>query len=167
MSEFARKLDLRDAPEGLRDRFWSKVRVGRPDECWEWTGHRKVNGYGQFTLTKGHFFTASRVALALSGVVILAGQSACHTCDNPPCCNPAHLFAGTQAENALDSVSKGRANRARGAAHPSARLTDEAVRAIRATRSYYGVIADLSREFGVSTTAIRRIRTGYTWSSVA
>lgn len=163
---FAHPLDLRAAPESLVSRFWSKVALAGRDECWEWKGYRKPNGYGQFTLRKGEFVTASRVSLALAGVVLNAGEVACHSCDNPPCVNPAHLFPGTQSVNAFDSVAKGRARRVRGVEHPSARLTPELVSAIRAVPQYYGVIAELAREYGVSETAIRRIRRRVTWKEV-
>ena len=163
----ARTLDLRDAPAALRARFWSKVNILGADDCWEWQAHRKGNGYGQFTLRKGVFLTASRVSLALSGVVLGPELVACHTCDNPPCVNPNHLFAGTQRDNGNDCVQKGRANRASRAAHPSARLTEADIRAIRSEPERYGVKARLSRKYGVSETAIRRIRAGITWKEAA
>lgn len=160
-------MDLRDASQSLRDRFWSKVRIAGPDECWEWAAYRKSGGYGQFMLEKGKFRTASRVSLALSGVVLGVNEMACHTCDNPPCVNPAHLFPGSQSMNGLDSVSKGRANRSRGAQHLSARLTPDDVRAIRAVPEAYGVTASLAREYGVSWVAIRNVRLRRTWKEVA
>lgn len=164
---FASELDLRNVSDEFRDRFWSKVAIGEPDACWEWIAHRKARGYGQFTLKKGTFVTASRVALALSVGVIPAGHSACHACDNPPCCNPAHLFTGTQSDNALDSVSKGRANRARGEACPSSRLTEADVRAIRAAIPSYGFKQRLMKEYGVSTNTIHAIRARNKWRHVA
>jgi len=163
MKNLAYPLDLRNAPRELRDRFWSKVDIGEPDDCWEWTAYRKPNGYGQFVLRKGKFVTASRVSLALSGVVLQTNDVACHRCDNPPCVNPAHLFAGTQRDNAVDCVMKGRARRAHGEATPSARLTEGDVRAIFATPAQYGVGARLAREYGVSEHTIRSIRSGAKW----
>lgn len=164
---FASALDLTDVDQSFRDRFWEKVDVRGADECWEWRAHRKVTGYGQFTISKGVFATASRVSLALSGVVLREGEAACHRCDNPPCVNPAHLFAGTQVVNTLDCVEKGRANRASGTDHPSARLDHEAVRRIRSADLRFGDMTRLAREYGVSLTSIRRIRNGQTWRDVA
>lgn len=164
---FAAPLDLTNADEAFRQRFWSKVDVRGPDDCWEWTRYRKPNGYGQFTLRKGVFINASRVALALQDP-ICAGVVACHTCDNPPCCNPAHLFAGTQVDNTIDCVEKGRANRSHGTAHRDARLSPEVVRRIRsADLSRYGSKSEMAREVGVSLTAIRRVLARKTWRHVA
>ena len=158
-------LDLTDAPASLRERFWSKVDVRGPEDCWEWQAHRKVSGYGQFTVSRGNFHVASRVSVALREPVP-AGTHVCHRCDNPPCVNPAHLFVGSPSENAVDSVRKGRARRSRGVEHPDARLTESAVRYIRSVPRRHGVMSELAREFGVSLTAIRRVRAGVTWRHV-
>jgi hypothetical protein len=161
-------LDLTAVDDRFRDRFWSKVAKGEADDCWLWLAHRKASGYGQFTVRKGVFMTSSRVALALSlGRPLESGEVACHVCDNPPCCNPAHLFAGTQRDNALDSVVKGRARRARGVDTASARLTEDDVRAIRAETDRWGLNRDLSVLYGVSNSTIAAIRMGQKWKHVA
>lgn len=160
-----RDLDLRNAPEQFRERFWSKVNIAGPDECWEWLAHRKRSGYGQFTVRKGYFQTASRVSLALEQLVP-AGTHVCHRCDNPPCVNPAHLFVGTPTENALDSVAKGRAVSARGVEHPSAKLTEDDVRFIRSTSLRKGTLTQLARRYGISASSVRKVIDGRTWSHV-
>ena len=162
---FASALDLTTADESFTERFWSKVDRRSEDACWPWLAYCKPNGYGQFVLRKGVFVTASRVALALSlGRPLATGEVACHACDNPPCCNPAHLFAGTQVENTLDCVTKGRKNSARGERHPSAKLSDSDVLAILAEPSYYGVTRALARRYGVTDSVIRRIRLRTLWT---
>ena len=161
---FARPLDFTDQPPAFAERFWSKVNILTPNECWEWKAYRKPSGYGQFVVRKGVFMTASRVALALTLGPLARGQVACHTRDNPPCCNPAHLFSGTQHDNAVDSVLKGRANRAFGMFTASSKLTDDQVCEIRKYPSQYGLAQRLAHEFGVSETAIRRIRNRMTWT---
>ena len=89
-------------------RFWSNVRIGAPDECWEWAGARNHSGYGcAWFRADGHRFKlAHRVAHYLSSgefpTVVM------HLCDNPPCCNPAHLRGGTQRDNVADCIRKGR-----------------------------------------------------------
>lgn len=164
---FASELDLRDVDAAFRERFWSKVAISGNTACWEWTAYRKPNGYGQFTLGKGQFRAASRVSFALTHGVVPEGLVVCHTCDNPPCVNPRHLFIGTQSDNAYDCSRKGRANRARGVATPSHRLTERQVRAIRSEPVTYGVKARLAREYGVSAHTIADILAGRKWRHVS
>ena len=91
------------------ERFWMKVSVGQPDECWPWLSVITSMGYGEFRTWRGGRtrFLAHRYALMDLGADI-DGLVVMHSCDNPPCCNPAHLTPGTQAENIADAISKGR-----------------------------------------------------------
>jgi hypothetical protein len=157
-------MDLTSADEAFQARFWSKVDMRGADDCWPWTAYRKPSGYGQFTVRKGVFMTASRVALALTvGRPLGLGELACHHCDNPPCCNPAHLFAGDVVANAQDSIDKGRFRRAVGIDAGSAKLSEEQVKAIRAELERGGTCKGLGRVYGVSATTIRKIRDGEHW----
>lgn len=78
------------------------------DECWEWSGCRDSQEYGVLT-HGGRTHRAHRVAYELLVGTIPDGLIICHHCDNPPCCNPNHLYAGTNSENSNDMVSRGRA----------------------------------------------------------
>jgi hypothetical protein len=92
----------------LEQRFWSKVDRRSDSECWPWLGYRNPKGYGRFTAA-GRGVPAARIAWCLaSGTDFPAGLLACHRCDNPPCCNPAHIWPGTHAENQRDMALKGR-----------------------------------------------------------
>lgn len=90
----------------LEERFWSKVNKSGPNGCWLWTGAND-GGYGQIWVN-GRNEKAHRIAWLLTHGVIPEGKMACHTCDNPPCVNPAHIFWGTMSDNILDAVNKGR-----------------------------------------------------------
>lgn len=147
------------------DRFWAKVDTA--GDCWEWRAHRKIAGYGQFTVRKGYFVSAHTVSYALANGPIPAGMVICHRCDNPPCVRPTHLFVGSAADNANDMVAKGRQGlRLRGEEHLSARLTEEKVRQIRAIPGYQGVLKDLAAEHGVSVKTISNIRKRKTWRHI-
>ena len=100
---------MRNTPE----KFWQKVNRTEANQCWEWQGGRHTQGYGRFMYQKRLYFT-HRLAMILSGVEIPDGMVVMHTCDNPSCCNPAHLKVATQKDNMLDKAAKGRARSGRG-----------------------------------------------------
>lgn len=89
------------------ERFWEKVDKRGPDDCWQWVAGSNQHGYGTFfdgeRCTKAH-----RFSYALQNGSIPDGMDICHKCDNPPCCNPNHLFAGTAQDNITDAIAKGR-----------------------------------------------------------
>lgn len=92
----------------LAERLWPRVRVV-DSGCWEWTGSRDNTGYGTLGIGGGRFSRAHRVAWLLSHLILPQGAMVCHHCDNPPCCNPDHLFLGSTFDNSRDMVAKGRA----------------------------------------------------------
>lgn len=130
------------------ERFWSKVAIAREDDCWVWTANRNSGGYGHFrmpTRTLG----AHRVAYALSNGESLPDLDVLHTCDNPPCCNPAHLWLGTDIENSIDKVNKGRSPK--GERHGLHKLTDAQVAEIRERYAKGGCsYKSLAPEYGVT-----------------
>ena len=92
----------------LVPRLWSKIAVNSdPGRCWEWTGSRYRAGYGSFGL-RGKTNHAHRYVWESMYGPIPEGQFVCHHCDNPPCCNPYHLFLGPPKSNTADMIRKGR-----------------------------------------------------------
>lgn len=145
----------------LAERFWIKVDRRGPDECWPWTGVRVGRGYGR--IRKGRkMMYAHRVAWELSRGIIPDGKFVCHHCDNPPCCNPAHGFLGTKADNIHDAVRKGRT--AHGEDHGSARLTWPEVWAIRAIYTTGKVSTrSIACVLGIHQSNVWRIVRGLAW----
>lgn len=156
------------------ERFWAKVAKGDGDACWNWTGSKKKGGralpYG-FIKFDGKTRTAHRVAwfMATGEWPELLVR---HRCDNASCVRFDHLELGTQTDNIADMVDKGRSTKGRrspnkrpGELSPNAKLTESAVRAIRAAAG--ASTAELARRFGVSEKTITLAVTRQTWRHVA
>lgn len=149
--------------------FWKDVHKG--PACWEWCKYKIPSGYGQVGW-QGKVQLAHRVAWVLTYGPIPDGFGVLHRCDNPPCCNPEHLFLGTHQENMEDMVSKGR-HLAKyklmrvGEKHPNAKLTDATVKLIREVCSEHPCeYTRLSRYFGVAPNTIGDILRGKNWRHV-
>lgn len=141
--------------------FWDNM-VETPDGCWEWTRYRNKDGYGQARLN-GSEELAHRHAWTLTFGPIPDGLCVLHHCDNPPCCNPAHLYCGTQKNNAEDRVNRGRnvnPPTQRGEDNQGAKLTPEQVLSIRKDPRKTGII---SAEYGITTGSVRKIKRKATW----
>jgi hypothetical protein len=93
-------------PERLKDEFWKKKRV-LANGCWDWTGGRSSDGYGQVRWYR-RALRAHRVAYALAKGLIPKNLLVCHSCDNILCINPEHLWLGTVKANTQDMIRKGR-----------------------------------------------------------
>lgn len=131
------------------ERFWEKVDVRGPDECWPWTATKNNDGYGRFRLD-GRLVQAHRLACEFARGE--AGVETCHTCSNPSCCNPNHLYAGTHSSNMFDRGCKGH----------SRKLTAEQVWAIRAACTAGDKHKDVAAKFGVHVGTISGIVRGIT-----
>ena len=147
----------------LRERFGEKY-VVRDDGCWEWTAARHEKGYGIIGVGGSRTSRAHRVSWQLHRGPIPAGKLVCHSCDNPACVNPAHLFIGTAKDNSQDMLSKGRCRlpNNRGERASWAKLTAAQARDIATRRMSARRFANL---YGVSRSAVFRIWEGKNWSS--
>lgn len=148
--------------------FWSRVDKQSSTDCWPWVAGRFQNGYG--AISRFHkTLKAHRLAFEMTHGPIPEAAVVCHTCDNPPCCNPAHLFLGSNRDNTLDCIAKGRYNafkvpHTRGEQRYNAKLSDAAVRAIRdlyAEGRY--TQARLAHMFNVSAFTVSSVVRGKKW----
>lgn len=142
---------------GLAEKFHSKVARREPDRCWPWLGASNRDGYGHFRVGT-RTLIASRVAAALAhgepnGVLV------CHSCDNPICCNPSHLWFGSDADNVADCKAKGRKPLIPG----TFKLLPEQVKKIHASTQPRHVICRL---FDVSESTVSRIKSGKCWGDI-
>lgn len=144
----------------FEDSFNAKIHKGDANACWPWTAARDRDGYGLFSFGGKHY-RAPRLALTMQGINIPKGNHACHSCGNPSCCNPAHIYSGTPVENNADKRKHG--TNKNGENIHCAKLTKEQVLAIRADNRSYSKIAN---DYGVTTSNVTVIKSRKTWKHI-
>lgn len=161
--------------EPIQIRVWDSIEQGTSEQCWPWRASVSRNGYGQIQdRESGRRRLAHQVVLeAKLGRPLSSGSGECalHRCDNRRCCNPAHLYVGTQADNMRDMLRRGRHRfgRLNGERVGTAKLSAAQVaiiRAILAAGPPEGMKSALARLYGVSPTTIGRIADGTSWGHV-
>ena len=168
--------------------FYRKISPTANDQgCLEWLGASHKDGYGRFGIA-GRLFQSTRIAFFVATGIDPLNMDVCHKCDNPPCCNPDHLFLGTRADNVKDMISKGRANfqkdpakpasprvrpayirkdSAVGARHGQCKLDDATVTMIREMYCKSKTThAQIAAEFGVVQSLIGKIIRRELWRHV-
>lgn len=137
------------------EKFWAKVDKRTDIECWEWQGFRLPKGYGSMSVY-GKTYLTHRIAYTDYYGEIPHGMHVCHKCDNPSCCNPLHLFLGTNADNVADMVKKGRQQR--GVKHHNSKLTEADAENIRTLYANKDISqAEIGRLYNVSQTTVGQI----------
>lgn len=158
------------------DRLWRQIDIRSESECWPWKAKSLIKGYGVigfgsrvggkilahrlvWMLTHKKDFKLNDIQSPECRIVVM------HTCDNRLCCNPAHLVIGTQKDNVHDMDAKGRrVNRqVKGEMHGNAKLTDDAVRSIRADSRKHKEIAN---DYGVTRANVSYIKRRTAWKHI-
>lgn len=148
-------------------RFWSKVDVKSEDECWEWMAGDDGNGYGVIRINNKNV-KAHRFSYTINIGVIFDKLFVCHSCDNPSCVNPKHLWLGTNKDNSQDRDVKGRGNHPKGVAHGRTSLSENDIIYIRETYSKGNITQkELAKQFGIVHSVVSYIVRGATWKNVA
>jgi hypothetical protein len=145
-------------PEEAIAVFWSRVDNSAGDDaCWLWTGSKSRKGYGDMGW-RGRVRKTHRIAYEITHGEFPAEMQVLHSCDNPRCVNPAHLWLGTNQDNMDDMNRKGRGRFPSGEQHGNHKLTDQQVAEIRA-RYANGETnkTKLGAEYGVTRANIYRI----------
>ncbi len=143
-------------PIPVETRFWRHV--VRTGGCWLWTGAKFTDGYGKIRLDRASkkYISAHRLSWQIAYGQVPQGLSVLHQCDTPACVRPDHLFLGTQTDNCMDMMEKGRDRHPRGEAHQGARLREQDVVQIRKigregiltsseTAAFYGITRDYAK----------------------
>lgn len=135
--------------------FWNKVNMdAEGDACWEWQSTRNEKNYGRFWF-EGQRMMAHRVAYILTHEDFDRSLDVLHSCDNPPCCRPDHLFEGTNDDNVKDKVQKNR---------QAATVTPDQVLEIRRLYREEAMLQkDIAVMFGIQVPAVSRIISGIRW----
>jgi len=153
--EHCAKMALTDMPELRKAAFWSQVSIARrKSDCWTWNGARTKDGYGLFSVD-GRSVPCTHISWSIiNSDNIPQGLIVCHSCDNPSCVSPHHLWLGTHLQNTDDMFRKGRA-RMRG---KKRKLTEAEAVAIFADQRTYREIGD---QYNVSAVAVWGIKHGH------
>lgn len=148
-----------NSAQALEARLWEKVKKNGPvpehrpelGPCWVWTGARRSGGYGVLRIGRSSV-PAHQLAFESRFGDMPKGMVCCHFCDNPPCCNPSHLFAGTMKDNSRDMIAKGRGGKTR--------LTDDHIKRIFDLRDAGLTAAQISEDVGCHRAHIGKVLRG-------
>lgn len=135
--------------------------------CWNWNGTKDPDGYGQITVL-GNTMRTHRLKYCLTeSIVLTKGLCVCHSCDNPSCLNPSHLWVGTTMDNTADRNAKQRTEGpGKGINHPNTSFTEADILTIRTTPINKGTVTNLAKFYGVHAETIRAILKRRSWKHI-
>lgn len=154
----------------IEERFWEKVDVKNENECWNWhkpfkSPYPQISWRDKYTMpVYSHW-----VAFELTYGPRPKGAHICHHCDNKACCNPKHLYAGSQQTNTRDAITRNRLKLPPvccGEVNATSKLTALQVSEIRNRLRLGETRSQLCKAFGVSRSCIESIATGKTWKHI-
>ena len=167
-NKVGRKVGNAGKPANTPEVLWSKVDKKGEDECWNWKGYKNDGGYGR-TWINDYGYYAHRVIFDLvypNTITLSAPKDTdesgflLHTCDNPSCCNPKHLFVGTHAENMADKVAKNRQAKFPTDKGPRCKLSMAQAREIRQLRKDGVSARELAQRYEISIPSIKTLLRG-------
>jgi hypothetical protein len=162
------KINNAGRPANTPEVLWSKIDVKTEDECWNWKGYKNEDGYGRTWINDCGYY-AHRVIydLVYPNIITLSAPKntdetgfILHTCDNPSCCNPKHLWVGNCSENIADKVKKGRSADFSGDKGPNCKLSMAQAQEIRQKRKDGISAKELANQYGVSLSSVKTLLAG-------
>jgi hypothetical protein len=162
------KINNAGRPANTPEVLWSKIDVKTEDECWNWKGYKNEDGYGRTWINDCGYY-AHRVIydLVYPNIITLSAPKntdetgfILHTCDNPSCCNPKHLWVGNCSENIADKVKKGRSADFSGDKGPNCKLSMAQAQEIRQKRKDGISAKELANQYGVSISSVKTLLAG-------
>lgn len=150
--------------KSIKERFWEKVDIQEPEDCWLWLASLAGRSYGHIWFD-GRIEYAHRVAWIITYGPIPPKICVCHHCDVSLCVNPKHLFLGTHKDNMRDMISKGRQIDAPmpGERNGRAILTEEKVIRAKELKRQGETYKSIAESMGVTISTIHKVVKGITW----
>lgn len=159
-----------DLTESDRKRFECKIIFPERDvDCWKWSAFKNKKGYGVIGYRDLGNISAHRFSYLLYKGDFDQKKIVCHTCDNPSCVNPHHLFVGTHSDNMIDKIKKGRAENPpihKGEAQHLAKMNEDKIKEIRRLFANGESQTNLSKKYGLHTSTMYNICRNKSWKDV-
>jgi hypothetical protein len=145
-----------------KERLNKFIQIDSETNCWIWIGAKNRKGYGSIHFN-GKTRISHRLAYELYIGEITDEKLVCHHCDRPACCNPSHLFLGTNLDNSNDKFSKNRFNPNFGEKNGNSKLSTSEVIEIKKMLTYGKKLVEIAKMFNITPENLSEIKKGKTW----